>query len=606
MLLTSLLIACVAPALAGPATTQASAGFDMKQAVDYLASDQLEGRRIGTPGIALAGDYVADQFRQFGLRPLPGQSDYFQRFTMTTAVAPDPKTALSWNRQAYKIGDDFVVASFSAAADFDGPLVFVGYGITDPQHQYDDYARVDVKGKIVLAMRFEPHNAAGTSRFDRDGWSMDATLARKAKTAADHGAVALVLVNPPTFHVGDFLLSFSSSYRGPPADIPVLQVTQKVADSWLVAGGAKDLKTLQAQIDMAVKPASAQLSGVKLAGTVAIQRTTKEVRNVLAILPGTGPNASQYVFVGAHYDHLGHGGQGSLAPGSHAIFHGADDNASGTAAMLAMADHFAHAGPQPRTLIFAAWTAEEEGLIGSGYFVNHPLLPLSQIEADLNLDMVGRVRNNVIYIGGAGTAADFDALLKKADEASPLELKSFGRGGYGPSDHMSFALKKIPVLFLFSGLHADYHRPTDTSDKINFQGMQDVVSFAEKIVDGLDTLPRETYIAASDSAGGMAMHAGAGNGSGGASLGVVPDYSGDDSATKGVRISGTVPDSPAAAAGLKEGDIIVGFGADKVDTLYDLSDELAKGTPGQQVKIAVLRGKERVELHATLAARRAE
>lgn len=584
-------------------TTQPDFHVDMKATVQYLASDALEGRMIGTPGIALAGDAIADTFAKLGLQPLPGQADYFQRFTMTTAVVPDPKTFLKWGDRSYKVDEEFGLANFSGEASFAGPVVFVGYGIVSPENAYDDYAGLDVKGKVVLAMRFEPHDAAGLSRFAKDGWSAHASIPQKAREAALRGAAALVLVNPPMFHPGDVLFPFARQIGQSDAAIPILQVRRGVAEAWLKAGGMKDLQSLQQQIDGSAKPASAPVTGVTVEGAVALQRTRKELRNVLAMLPGTGNLASEYVFVGAHYDHLGHGGPGSLAPGSHAIFSGADDNASGTAAMLAIADHFAHAGPQRRTLVFAAWTAEEEGLIGSAYFTNHPLVPIGQIVADLNLDMVGRVRNNVLFIGGAGTAVDYDALIKTANDGIGFDLKSFGRGGYGPSDHMSFALKKIPVLFLFSGMHADYHRPSDKADKVNVQGMQQVVQFADKIVSGLEDLPRETYVDASDSTGGM-QRPGAPGGTSGASLGVVPDYSnGVDQASKGVRITGTVPFSPAAVAGLKDGDIIVQFNKDPVDTLYDLADELGKSRPGDQVTVSVMRGNQRLELHAKLTTR---
>jgi hypothetical protein len=587
-----------------PATTQPGFHVDMKATLNYLASDALEGRLIGTPGIALAGDLIAKDFRTLGLDPLPGQTDYFQPFTYATGVAMDPKTFLQWGDKSYKPDVDFGVPGNSGEGAFDGPVVFAGYGVVSNENAYDDYAGIDLKGKVVLVLRFEPHNTDGSSRFAKDYWSDHAAVLNKAKEAAKRGAVALIVVNPPNYHPGDVLYGFSSGMRAMSAPIPIVQVRQPVADAWLKVGGAKDLKTLQTQIDAAAKPASIDLANVCVAGTVALQRTKKELRNVLAMLPGQGRLASEYVFVGAHYDHLGHGGPGSLAPGSHAIFNGADDNASGTTTMLTVADYFAHAGPQRRTLVFAAWTGEEEGLVGSNYFMNHPLVPADKIAADLNLDMVGRVRNNILYIGGAGTAVDFDALLKKADYGLPFDLRTFGRGGYGPSDHMSFALKKVPVLFLFSGMHADYHRPSDKADKINFEGMAEVAEFAERIVTGLENLPRETYVDASDSTGGMHMSMSGGEG---ASLGVVPDYSnGIDAQTKGVRITGTVPSSPAAAAGLKADDVIVQFGKEKIDTLYDLSDQLAKAKPGDQVTIGVLRGKDRVDLHATLAARRSD
>lgn len=600
-----------------PTTQQAQPspdpGFhvDMKQAVEYLASDELEGRGVGSEGLVKAGDYIAHAFSSLGLKALPGLDGYFQPFTMVTATAPDPKTTLSMGDKKYELENDYAVASFSGESAIDGSVVFVGYGISSKEHAYDDFAGFDLKGKIALAMRFEPHNEKGTSRFAKDDWSVEATLARKAKAAADHGAIALVLVNPPSYHPGDILLPFSRRSGGGKASIPVIQVKEPVADAWLKAGGAPDLKTLQATIDTTSKPATVALANMTVKGFIAIQRTEKTVRNVLGLLLGKGRHADEIVVIGAHYDHLGHGGPGSLAPGSHAIFHGADDNASGTATVLKLADYFVHQGPQERTLLFATWTAEEEGLIGSQHFVEHPPIPLDQIVADLNLDMVGRIRANVIYIGGAGTAPAFDKMLDEADKGfvdpqgkaePPFELKSFGRGGYGPSDHMSFALHKIPVLFFFSGMHADYHRPTDTSDKINYAGMEEVAQFGEKLVAELIDMPRQTYIEVNDSGNAMAHMTGGGTR---VTLGVVPDYTEgtEQTQTKGVRITGTVPGSPAAAAGLKGGDIIVQFGADKVDSLYDLSDELGKAKPGDKVKVAVLRAGQRVELDATLSAK---
>jgi hypothetical protein len=331
------------------------------------------------------------------------------------------------------------------------------------------------------------------------------------------------------------------------------------------------------------------------------------VKNVIAMRPGTSDAAGEYLIVGAHYDHLGWGGPGSLAPGVKAIHHGADDNASGTVAMLELADHFAHAKAGQKTLIFTAFTGEEEGLIGSAYFVKHPPIPLDKVVAMLNLDMVGRVRNNVLYIGGQGTAPSFDAFIKEASVDSPLVLKSIGRGGLGPSDHMSFAVRKIPVIFLFSGMHMDYHRPTDTADKISFEGIDETVKFSIKLVDGLQDMPKEKYVDAADKDSMMGMgHAGSATGGGGSSvsLGVIPDYSELDTATKGVKINGTVPGSGAAKAGLASGDVIVQWNDAKLDSLQQLQNLLDAGKPGQTVKLGVIRDGKRIDLDATLAERK--
>ncbi|HEY7091280.1 MAG TPA: M28 family peptidase, partial [Tepidisphaeraceae bacterium] len=239
------------------------------------------------------------------------------------------------------------------------------------------------------------------------------------------------------------------------------------------------------------------------------------------------------------------------------------------------------------------------GLIGSQYFVDHPPIKLENIEAMVNLDMVGRIRNQLLYIGGEGTADALEPIIKEADAGSPLELKSVGKGGRGPSDHQSFSMKKVPVLFLFSGMHPDYHRPTDKPDKINYQGMDEVVAFAEHVVDLLAMTPKQEYVAKYDS---QRPQLGVGSRGTRATLGVVPDY-GTDESTGGVKITGTTPGSPAEKAGLKDGDTILQMNDRKIDNLYDLTDVLAKGKPGDNVTISIEREKQRVELHATLAAR---
>jgi Zn-dependent M28 family amino/carboxypeptidase len=343
------------------------------------------------------------------------------------------------------------------------------------------------------------------------------------------------------------------------------------------------------------------------------------VKNVVGLLPGQ--IRDEYVVVGAHYDHLGRGGIGSLNRGNEEIHNGADDNASGTTAVLELASKLSREGTPKRSIIFAAFTGEEEGLFGSKRFVDHPPVSLSKIMAMINLDMVGRVRTTpsgmhpgtapattpsstrggagILYIGGAGTAAAFDAIVKSADEHSPLVIKDIGKGGLGPSDHMSFALKRVPVLFFFSGLHADYHRPTDDADKINYEGLEQVVDLAADVIDQVAAMPKQEYIVAADA---HSMSMGTPSTRTTVTLGVVPDYS-STSEGGGVKISGTSSGSPAAKAGLKEGDVIVQWDEKKLDTLYDLSDVLSRGKPGQKVKLKLIRDGKTIETEATLVKR---
>jgi hypothetical protein len=277
--------------------------------------------------------------------------------------------------------------------------------------------------------------------------------------------------------------------------------------------------------------------------------------------------------------------------------------------MMELADRFTHLGPQPRSIIFIAFTAEEEGLIGSQYFVSHPPVLLKDIVAMLNLDMVGRMQKEKLLIGGEGTADDFPKLVEQADKGLPLVLGEFGKGGIGPSDHTSFALKKIPVLFFFTGLHLDYHRPTDTADKINYKGMEEVVDLGQRVVHAMTTMPREKYVGKYDASGLLAMAGPSSqpsqNPSGSrASMGAIPDYSQGEDAKGGMRIGGITPGSPAEKAGLQQGDLITEFNGTKIDNMMDYTVALGQAKPGQAVAVKILREGKPLEVKATLAVRK--
>jgi Zn-dependent M28 family amino/carboxypeptidase len=601
----------------GPTTPSASAGIsagappmtdaDPKDTLPYLASDQLQGRGVGLPGLDAAAQFIAGEFAADGLRPLPGEADFFQPFDYTTQAGPGPKTALAIGSRSLALDTDYLPMRFSLEERFAGPVVFAGYGVSAPEVGYDDYDGIDVKGKVVVVMRYEPMDARSQSRLaprsDASGWSDHATFSAKAKAAADHGAAALLLVNLPDSEP-DLLIPFSGTFAGP-STIPVLQIKQAVANRLLAAAGAADLKTLRDQIDAEFKPRSMELKDQTVFGQVQIESMTAHVKNVMAALPGTGPNADEFVVVGAHYDHLGLGRLGGMfgPPGS--IYHGADDNASGTATVLELASRLAHAPPPTRTIVFICFTAEEEGLIGSQYFIKHPPVSLDRIVAMVNLDMVGRIRQQTLYVGGQGTAKDFDAILGQADMDSPLKLKSIGRGGMGPSDHMSFAQRRIPVLFFFSGIHADYHRPTDVAEKINQEGIGEVADFTAKVLAGLTRMPRDPYLVEADR-DSMHLFGSPDFGPGPERrviLGVIPDYASQESRV-GVLISGTTPGTPADAAGLRQGDLLVQFGKLKLENLMDLTQALAGCKPGDRITIKLIRGTQTLSFDVTLAERR--
>jgi hypothetical protein len=578
---------------------------DPRDTLPYLASDRLQGRGVGQEGLDDAANFIAAEFASDGLRPLPGNSDFFQPFPYTVQSSPGPRTSLLIGSQPLALNSDYIPMRFSSQGKFSGPVVFAGYGVSDSR--YDDYAGIDVKGKVVIALRYEPMDGSWHSRLapqdDPSGWSEHATFATKAKTAAEHGAAALLIVNVPDSEP-DLLTNFSSA-TAEPASIPVIQIKESVADQLLTGNGSPNLKTLWNQINSAFKPRSMLLTGGNVSGEVQIAAKETQLNNVIGVLPGEGPLADQFIIVGAHYDHLGLGQLGYTLGPPGSIYHGADDNASGTSTILELASRFSH-GPAPaRSIVFICFTAEEEGLIGSEYFVKRPPIPLDKIVAMVNLDMVGRIRDETLYIGGQGTAKDFDSIVTQADSDSPLKLKSIGRGGLGPSDHMSFALKHIPVLFLFSGLHADYHRPTDTSDKINYAGIDEVADFTARVINGLTQMPRDPYVVEADKDSmhlfGMPMMGG-----GPARrviLGVIPDYSSADSRV-GVLISGTTPGTPAEAAGLQEGDLLVQFNQEQLQNLMDLTQDLARSKPGDKIVLKLIRGTKTLSFNITLAERK--
>ncbi|HSI36279.1 MAG TPA: M28 family peptidase [Tepidisphaeraceae bacterium] len=641
----------------------------LRNDVYFLASERLEGRGLGTPGIDIAADYVAARFNALGLKPLPGQKDFFQTFDVTTVESAKPETSLTLGEQTWPLDKGVVPSPISADKEFAGPVVFAGYAIASGQRDYDDFAGLDVKGKVVLAMRYEPHDPkTGKSRWAENGWSGASSLESKAAAASQRGAVALIVCNPPEGHLNDDKLPKIEPQMIRPAGIPVLYVKRDVAAALLKAGGLPTLKELQTKIDTDIKSSSKPLADVTVKGTVALKRAKKPARNVMAMIPGQGPHADEYLVIGAHYDHLGWGGPGSLMPTSpvlpripgvtepangkpadphgtpakdnphaaephapanphatppnpatatsphapttapadprRAIHFGADDNASGTAAMLELARLYSHRSPPARTLVFLSFTAEESGLIGSGQFVNHSPIDLKKVAAMVNLDMVGKVRKNLLYVGGHGTAPGLEAIVKKADAESPLEFKNLGKGGLGPSDHMSFATKKVPVLFLFSGTHPDYHRPSDTPDKINYDGIADVVKFTTSIVDQITAAPTiEAYVDAADRESMLGGASGERDGARRVTLGVVPSYGGDEDG-KGVKIDGTSAGTPAEKAGLQQGDLLLSLGGKPTTTLQELTTAIGALKPGDKVKLVYVRDGKQQTIDVTMAERK--
>jgi hypothetical protein len=491
-------------------------------------------------------------------------------------------------QKAFVAGEDFRPLAFSAAGTAGAEIVFAGYGMAASDLGYDDYEGLDVKGKVVLVLRYGPEGDAPQSR-----WAPFMALRYKAQTARDKGAMALLVVTGPgTRDVQDELVPLRADASLADAGLPAFSVRRAVAEAAFAAG--ESLVAIQKRIDDAKKPASRPLLGAKalLVADVAPKRAS--TRNVVGILPGKGDEA---VVVGAHYDHLGLGPFGSLDPAPDGkIHHGADDNASGVAGLLELARRLAAAGPLPRSVVFIAFGAEELGTLGSSYFVKNPTVVLGNITAMVNLDMIGRLREDALDVHGMGSSPAWPGVVDEANRAPGLKLKPH-EGGYGPSDHSPFYAAGLPVFFVFTGAHEDYHRPSDTADKVNASGLVKVIDLVEGVVAALAQAP--TRIAFTRVPAEKEEPQGGARGFR-VWVGGIPDYSEEG---PGVRFSGVSPGSPAEKAGLRGGDVLVRFGAKEIRNIYDYTYALGERKPGEVVTLVVKRGGQDVPVEITLGSR---
>ena len=551
--------------------------------IKALSAPAMEGRGAGSKGLTRAEHLIEKRYKSLGLEPA-GTNLYLQPFTVITGAQLKGKNSFAVltgaEKRELKAKQDFVPFSFSASGSAHGPLVFAGYGISADEFHYDDYAGIDVKDKIVVVLRYEPPSFG--EKGGNQGMTQHSQLVTKAINARNHGARALVLVNGKLGDGEEDLLTRFGSVSGPEnAGIIFLQVKNDVAEGWLKAAG-KSLAELQAQINASSKPASFALAENQTAAlTVSIATTRATVNNVLAYLPG---RTDEYVIIGAHYDHLGRGNFDSLAPSQIGQIHpGADDNASGTAGVLELARLLApQKGQLRRGILFASFAGEELGLLGSAAWVRDPTRPLDKAAAMLNMDMIGRIKDQKVYIGGVGTGSTLKAVVEQASEKSGFKIE-YSPGGYSSSDHTSFVAKKIPVMFFFSGLHSDYHKPSDTWEKIDpvaATKLLEVVGATLEQLAEAEERPAFIVVAEERPAGGP-------GGSGyGPYFGSIPDFG---EVENGVKFSDVRPGSPAAKAGLKAGDILVQFGDKPIKNLYDFTDALRRSKVGDVVEVKVLR-----------------
>ncbi|MBS1819650.1 MAG: M28 family peptidase [Acidobacteria bacterium] len=594
----------LAPALYAQAP--AAVASRTKTHVTTLASDAFEGRLSGSAGEQRASDYIISELQRVGAKPLPGQDGYRVPFEFTAGS----RDGGSWVRlggrvmQRFEQRADIQALSFSDNADVsDAPVVFAGYGIVVPDSQgfaYDSYATLDVKDKVVLVLRYFPEDAEAKTKGILSRYS---DLRYKAMAARQHGARAILIVaGPNSPNAGEIVpMSFDTALAG--SGIAAASISGAVADAMFATFGdpGKTLKAAQTALDDANPHAAGfEMPNVTVTIHTDVVREKKTGHNILAYLPassGTTGVQKPWIGIGAHYDHLGRGEVGnSLAEKGDIgkVHHGADDNASGTSAVLALAESLA-SQPRKRNLLFQFWSGEELGLVGSSAYVAHPAVPLDQMAAYLNFDMVGRMQDNKLSVQATGSSPVWSRLVEQANISAGFDLQ-VQPDPYQPTDVASFNQASVPCINFFTGTHVDYHKPTDTADKINFEDLDRIVDFAAAIVKRLgDTPEAPTFTKVeqkTDTSGRAGVRI---------FTGTIPDYSTD---VKGLLLSGVIGGGPAEQAGLQKGDVIVEIAGQTITNIYDYTYALDVLKIGQAAKVVYLRNGERRETMLTPAARK--
>lgn len=569
--------------------------------IKYLASDKLEGRFPGTQGDVLARQYISKEFAKYGLVP-KGDSAYIQRFDMNNGVKMGKANVTKFYTKEGTIdltAKDFIPLGLSATGTAKGELVFAGYGIHSPNLNYSDFKdmngnMVNVEGKVIVIMNYTPT----TTNLQNDKFSSFEKLRTKIASFKELNPAGVIIITPPinsTSSNEDILMEVGFDYVTQNAGLPVINMKRAIIETFLTQRGY-DLRKIQGDINDNIRPNCFVLKGIEAEFDVDLEKDIAKTGNVIGYLEGSDPVLkNEVIVVGGHFDHLGYGGPNSMYRGMEKlIHHGADDNASGTAGVLEVAQKIASdKGKLKRSILFLCFTGEEEGLIGSSYFVKSEEFKKYNIVAMINMDMVGRLKDDKLILNGTGTSPywvpEFEALNKTYNFKA-----SYSPDGFGPSDHSSFYGKDLPVLMFFTDLHSDYHKPSDTYDKINAEGEAKVLKLVYDMTMDLDTRaakPEFTKVVAKDDDKKTERK------SVRVYVGTVPDFSYTDA---GYKISGVQAGSPAEKAGILAGDIMVKFGDAVINNLYDYTAALGNYKPGQEVEVTVKRGEENVTVKVLL------
>jgi hypothetical protein len=622
---TLVLLIAVAPSLvlAGEAGGVTFSAEVYRDHVKRLASDEWGGRGPGQEGIEKAAEYIADHFRAHGLKPAGDNGTYFQSFDIRRGknlVRERADFKVEGLEAAWKVDADWRPLPFSQVGDIEGPLAFAGYGISAERYNFDDYAGFDATGKVLLMMRYEPKDADPNAVFGGSTPSSHSMFSRKARIAADKGAKAIIIVNPPNRDPDkDELYEFSSRFTRQSYELPMIQVKREVAEALLKRAGMPDLATLTQELDEGRQSLSTDLKGVKVRIATGLEANVIKARNVIGLMPGAG-QTDELIVIGAHYDHLGTREEDDKKT----IFNGADDNASGTSGVLELVTAFSRQPPPRRGILFMTFSAEEMGLLGSKHFVDNPTVDYSRIKFMMNLDMIGRYRPETFEIYGADTGEGFEALAEELAGELSLQYR-LGSSMFGNSDHASFYDKGTPVMFPFTGLHEEYHKPEDDWELINAEGATQVLQFAYRLSHRMamaeqGPVYRERGRARRNSPAAAAAEQAAREQAAEnqparpetppaeppapprrarVRLGIMPSYAESDE--PGMLVESVVPNQPAAQAGMKDGDRIIQIGDKDIGDVQEYMAAMSAFSPGDEVQIIVRRQGEKVTLKVKLA-----
>ncbi len=557
----------------------------LKDHLEYLASDELKGRYPGTEGCKMAADHIRNSFREAGLKPLG--ENYFQYFDVVTNVKAGANNRLEFDDFQGIVDQDFVPYSFSNNTTLSAEIVFAGYGfdIENDSINWHDYKNIDVSGKWVMLLRGDPDMHEQNSPFIPHSGERTKVL-----TAKDKGAAGVIFVTGVEMEKEDNLVSMYYDKSSASSGLPVINVKRSVANK-LLSSANKRVEELEKALNESRKPHSFKIS-TKLTVTTDVVREKARTQNVVGLLEGSEPTLKdKYVVLGAHYDHLGMGGEGSgsRAPDTVAVHNGADDNASGTTALIEIAEKLSSMNEGfGRSIVFIAFGAEEMGILGSKYFTKNPLIDLKKVEAMVNMDMLGRLNeDNEIMLGGTGTSKEADSLLGMLIDPTGIKYSS-SEAGFGPSDHAAFYAEDIPVFFISSGPHQDYHTPQDDYDKIDYPGLKQLSDLTADLVFELaDRDDKLTFQQAGPKSRGKYGRRFK------VTLGIMPDITGSND--NGLRVDGVRKNGPADMGGMKKGDVIVALNGEPVKNIYEYMHRLKKLEKGMTITVDVMRdGKKKV------------